>query len=154
MKWRRLMQSESNENTIAVKARAYAVTQLKTDSADRCFVNVSIGDFLHINSIAVMPSPKDNNKMWVMMPKNPQNRGKSNIEFPDLDTNPLLKAIQLAAISAYTNRANREYGETQYIEVGKLCNYIPQRRKLDKMVDSSEFDYNDDSEIKWEDVPF
>lgn len=145
----------TNSDSIAVKARAYAVTRLKTDSADRCFVNVSIGDFLHINSIAVMPNPKDNNKMWVMMPKNPQNRGKSNIEFPDLDTNPLLQAIQNAAVSAYSVRANREYGETYYIKVDKLCNYIPQRRIRDELVDTSEIDYgNDDTEINWEDVPF
>ncbi|MDO4398765.1 MAG: hypothetical protein Q4C24_00500 [Candidatus Saccharibacteria bacterium] len=144
-----------DNSSIAIKARAYAVTRLKTDSADRCFVNVSIGDFLHINSIAVMPNPKDNNKMWVMMPKNPQNRGKSNIEFPDLDTNPLLQAIQNAAISAYSVRANREYGETYHIEVDKLCNYIPQRRIKDGLVDTSEIDYgNDDTEINWEDVPF
>lgn len=153
MKWRKRMGIASKDK-IAIKARAYAITRLKGDSADRCFVNVNIGNFIHINSVAVMPNPKDMNSLWVMMPKNPQNRGKSNIEFPDLDTNPLLKAIQLAAISAYTNRANREYGDTQYVEVSELCNYIPQRRKLDKMVDSSEFDYNDDSEIKWEDIPF
>lgn len=145
----------TNSDSIAVKARAYAVTRLKTDSADRCFVNVSIGDFLHINSIAVMPNPKDNNKMWVMMPKNPQNRGKSNIEFPDLDTNPLLQAIRNAAVSAYSVRANREYGETYHIKVDKLCNYIPQRRIRDELVDTSEIDYgNDDTEINWEDVPF
>lgn len=149
------MRDEVSKDTIAVKARAYAVTQLKTDSADRCFVNVSIGDFLHINSIAVMPNPKNNNKIWVMMPKNPQNRGKSNIEFPDFDTNPLLKAIQNAAISAYSVRANREYGETFHIKVNELCNYIPQRRIKDELVDSSEIDYgNDDTEINWEDVPF